>query len=140
MADAGLLQVLFTQEFLVSLAVRSVIAGMILFLTSRVVGARGGLLSAMGVAFLSTVITIFVFESYVFPLLAVESTDILTAIQTNLFGLALTYILPGLVWFFLVITLLKVGPFQALAIAFIQWLLGLALTYFGVLTFLTDFL
>lgn len=140
MAEAELLQLILTADFLISLAVRSVVAGIILFLTSRLVGAKGGLLAAMGVAALSTIITIFVFESYVFPLLEVETTDILTAIKTNVFGLILSYVLPGIVWFFLVMTLLRTGPFQAFAIAFIQWLLGLAISYFGVLTFLSDFL
>jgi len=140
MAEVELLQTILSMEFLISLALRSVVAGIILFLTSRIVGAKGGLLAAMGVAALSTVITIFIFEAYVFPLLAVESTDILTAIQTNVFGLLLTYIMPSIVWFFLVMILLKVGPVHAGIIAFVQWLLGLALTYFGVLTFLTDFL
>lgn len=140
MAEPNLLLLLATPSFLVSLALRSVVAGIILFITSRFVGAKGGLLGAMGVAFLTTVITIFVFEAYVFPLLEVESTDILTAIKTNVFGLLLSYILPGLVWFFLVIMLLKVGPMKALIIAFVQWLLGLALTYFGVMTFLTQYL
>lgn len=127
-------------EFWLSLAIRSVVTGIILYVTSRLVGAKGGLLSAMGVAFLTTVITIFVFETYVFPLLTADSADILTAISTNIFGLVLTYILPGVVWFFLVMLLLKVGPMQALIIAFIQWLLGIALSYFGIMTFLIEYL
>lgn len=140
MAEPNLLALVFTPAFLIPLSVRWIVSGIILFLTSRLVGAKGGLLSAIGVAFLSTVITVFVFEAYIFPLLNVESTNILTMIKTNIFGLVLSYILPGLVWFFLVMILLRVGPFQALTIAFVQWLLGLALTYFGILTFLAAFL
>lgn len=140
MVEADLLQLFLLPDFWFSLAVRSVIAGLVLYFTSRLVGAKGGLLSAMGVAFLSVVITIFVFETYIFPLLTVESADIITAISTNLFGLLLVYIIPGVIWFVLVMTLLKVGPMQALVIAFIQWLIGFALQYFGVLTWLTQFL
>ncbi len=140
MVETSLLDVLFTADFLVALAVRSVVSGVILFLTSRLVMAKGGLLSCMAVAALTTVITIFVFEAYVLPLLEVDPTDIMTALKTNIFGVVLSYIMPGLVWFFLTIMILRVGPFQALAIAFTQWLLGLALMYFGVLTFLADFL
>jgi hypothetical protein len=136
----SLLALFLIPDFWIALAIRSVIAGLILFVTSRLVGAKGGLLSAMGVAFLTTVVTIFVFETYVFPLLVTDSGDILTAITTNLLGLALTYILPGVVWFFLSMILLKVGPLQALAIAFIQWLIGLAISYFGVMTFLLEYL
>lgn len=140
MAEESLLAMVFTLDFAVALALRSVISGLILFGTSRLVGAKGGLLSAMGVATLTTLITIFLFEAYVFPLIGYEATDILTAIKTNLFGLILSYVLPSVVWFFVVMMLLKVGPFQALTIAFAQWLISLALSYFGVLTFLTDFL
>ena len=140
MAEVSLLQLFLTTDFWVLLAIRSVVAGLILYLTSRLVGAKGGLLSAMGVAFLNVVIVIFLFESYIFPLLAFESTDLVTALQTNILGFILALLLPGIIWFVLVMVLLKVGPMQALIIAFVQWLLGVALTYFGVLTFLTAFL
>lgn len=136
----GLLTLFLIPDFWIGLAIRSVISGLILFAISRIVGAKGGLLSAMGVAVLTTVITIFVFETYVFPLLVTDSADIWTAITTNLLGIALTYILPGIIWFFLVMILLKVGPVQAAMIAFIQWLISLALTYFGVMTFLLAYL
>lgn len=140
MAEAELLQLFLSASFLMSLAVRTVVSGILLFGLSRFVGARGGLLAAMGVAFLSTVITMFVFEAYVFPLLEFEAVDIITAIETNVFGLIVSYILPGLVWFFLVMMLLRVGPVKAAIVAFLQWLLALALTHFGVLVFLTEFI
>lgn len=122
------------------LAVRTVISGIILFLTSRLVGARGGLLAAMGVAFLNILIMSIVFEIYIFPLMAYDSQDIATMLQTNILGFVLAGIMPGLIWGLLVMVLMKVGPLQAGMIAFVQWLLGLALSYFGLLLFLKSFL
>lgn len=140
MVEATLFDLFLSAGFLMSLALRTVIAGILLFVFSRFVGARGGLLAALGVAFLHTVLTIFLLEAYVFPLLEVEVTDILTALKTNIFGLVVGWILPGAVWFFLVMLLLKIGPVQAIILSVLQWLVSLALSYFGVLVFLTEYL
>lgn len=140
MVEATLLELLFTPDSLVELAVRSVISGLVLFVISRVVSAKGGLLSAISIGFLNSVILVFLFQAYIFPLLAVESTDIVTALKTNVLGLVLSYILPSAVWFFLVMAIMRVGIVQAGMIAFAQWLLSLALTYFGVFTFLAEFI
>jgi len=140
MADPTMIDFLFTFGGIMSLAVTTIISGIILFLTSRIVGAKGGILAAMGVAFLNVIITAFVFEAYIFPLMAYDSQDIATMLQTNVLGFVLASVMPGVVWGFLVMVLLKVGPVQAAMIAFAQWLLGLALSYFGVLLFLQSFL
>lgn len=140
MAEATMIDFLFTFGGVMSLAVTTVISGMILFLTSRIVGAKGGLLAAMGVACLNVIINAFVFEAYIFPLMAYDSQDIATMLQTNIPGFALALIMPSVVWGFLVMVLLKVGPVQAGIIAFTQWLLSLALSYFGILLFLQSFL
>lgn len=140
MVEASLLQSLFTVDSMIELAIRAVVSGIILFFTSRLVGAKGGLLACMGVAVLSSVITIFILDAYVIPMLSVESTDIVAALEKNVLGYVLSYMLPGAVWFFVVILLLRVGPMHALMLAFVQWLLGLALSYFGIFTFLQDFL
>lgn len=140
MAEATMIDFLFTFGGIMSLAVTTVISGMILFLTSRVVGAKGGLLASMGVACLNVVISALVFEAYIFPLMAYDSQDIATMLQTNVLGFVLASVMPGVVWGFLVMVLLKVGPVKAGMIAFTQWLLSLALSYFGVLLFLQSFL
>jgi hypothetical protein len=140
MEDTTLISFLLTPGGIMDLAVRTVISGIILFLTSRLVGARGGLLAAMGVAFLNILIMSIVFEIYIFPLMAYDSQDIATMLQTNILGFVLAGIMPGLIWGLLVMVLMKVGPLQAGMIAFVQWLLGLALSYFGLLLFLKSFL
>lgn len=140
MAELTLIDFLLTPGGIMELAVRTVVSGIILFLTSRLVGAKGGLLAAMGVACLNIVVTALVFETYVFPLMAYDSQDIATMLQTNVLGFVLAGVMPGIVWGFLVMMLMKVGPVQAGMIAFAQWLLGLALSYFGVLLFLKSFL
>jgi hypothetical protein len=140
MEDTTLISFLLTPGGIMDLAVRTVISGIILFLTSRLVGARGGLLAAMGVAFLNILIMSIVFEIYIFPLMAYDSQDIATMLQTNILGFVLAGIMPGVIWGLLVMVLMKVGPLQAGMIAFVQWLLGLALSYFGLLLFLKSFL
>jgi len=140
MSELTLVDFLLTPGGIMELAVRTVVSGVILFLTSRIVGAGGGLLAAMGVACLNIVVTALVFEAYIFPLMAYDSQDITTMLQTNILGFVLAGIMPGIVWGLLVMTLMKVGPVQAGVIAFVQWLLGLALSYFGVLLFLKSFL
>lgn len=140
MPEVALLATLLSADFLVGLAVRSVLSGILLFVVSRIVGAKGGLLAAIGVAFLTTIITMVVFESYVFPLLEFESNDIQTALETNVFGLILSFVLPGIVWFFLVMVLLKTGPLKAVIIAILQWALTLAIKLVGFLAFIAAFL
>lgn len=134
-----LLTILLTPSYLIPFAVRWVISGVILFITAKFVGAKGGLLSAIGVAFLSTVITVMLLQTYVSQLLNYDATDIVSLIQNNIFGLVLSYVLPAVVWFFLVMILMKVGPMHALMIAFVQWVLGVALAYFGLPNFISSF-
>ena len=140
MAEIALLATLLNPDFLIGLAVRSVLSGILLFGVSRIVGAKGGLLAAIGVAFLTTVITMVVFEAYVFPLLEFESDDIQTAVKTNLFGLILGFVMSGMVWFFLVMALMKVGPLKAAIVAILQWALTLAIKLVGFLAFIAAFL
>jgi len=140
MVEVELLQLFLSADFLVSLAVRTVVSGILLFVLSRFVGAKGGLLPSMGVALFTTIIVMFIFEAYLFPLLEFETTDILTALNTNVLGLVLSYVMPAAVWFFLVMMLLRVSPIKALMVAFLQWLLSLALVHFGILVFLTEFI
>lgn len=125
--------------YLIGLALQTVISGFILYFSSRVVGSQSGLLSAFGVAFLSTMVTGFLIDAYLIPMLQTESVTIGGALETNILAMAMSYVLPGAVWFVFVIALMKVGPVQALVMAFLQWLLKFALIYFGFLTFFAAF-
>lgn len=139
-------------EFLISLAVTSVLSGLLLFIISRFVGAKGGLLAAIGVAFLVTVINVVALESFVFPLIDSSIDQKLANMEAELqrdpadfvIGLLtaglIMLILPGVVWVVTVMALMKVSFFKAILIAVIERILVFILGLIGFLAFLVAFL
>ena len=120
-----------TVGFIIFLATRAVIEGIVLFFAAKFFGSKSSLLTAVLSAFLITIITMIAFELYVFPLLEVDPQNLQEAVESNLFGLILSYILPGIIWFFVVTIFMKVGLFSAAGIGFSLRLLDFAIVFFG---------
>ena len=120
-----------TLGFIIFLATRAVIAGITLFFVSKLFGSKSGLLTSILSTLLITIITMIVFEIYVFPLLEVDPENLQEAVESNLIGLVLSYILPGIIWFVVVMFFMRVGIFSAIGIALLLRLLDFAIVFFG---------
>ncbi len=126
--------------FLSYLVIRTLIAGTILLIVSRIFFPKGGIIAPFIIIIISIIGTIIIEEEYIIPLLENDSETIVDTLKNEVFGYVLSFAAPIIIWIFALMIFMRMGLFSAIGVSILIKAIDYAIIKYEIFIFVAEYI